>query len=125
MKKIIFVLSVVFLFSFNSLKGQTTSCSQLIEYVYKNGTNKGTIDNSLFLTSEWLKKTEAFSIDNSIVVIAEFYTNKSHSSSQRYVFCDVPSSNWNTFYNNRRLVLAKSSGEQFHEYIYDYKCNCN
>jgi hypothetical protein len=125
MKNSIVILSVAFLFSFSSLKGQTTSCRQLIEDVYKYGTSKGTIDNSLFLTSEWLKKTEAFSIDNSIVVIAEFYTNESHSSSQRYVFCGVPPSNWDTFYDNRMLLLDKSLGEQFREYIYDYKCNCN
>jgi hypothetical protein len=113
------------LLTFNSLTGQTTSCRQLMEYVSMNGTSIGVIDNSMFINSEWLRKAEAFSIDNSIVVIADFYKDKNHSSFQRYVFCSVPASNWDTLYNNRMLLLDKSLGEQFHQYIYDYKCNCN
>jgi len=124
MSKTIFILSVLFLCSFSSLKGQTTSCTQLMAYVKTNGISKGTIDNSMFINSEWLRKTEAFSIDNSIVVIADFY-DKSHYSFKSYIFCGVPSSNWDTFYDNRMLLLDKSTGEQFREYIYDYKCNCN
>ncbi len=125
MKKLIFILSALFLISYNSVEGQTTSCSQLIEYVYKNGTSKDVIDNGLQINSEWLKKVEAFSIENKIVVIAEMYTDKSHYSTKKYIYCDVPPFNWDSFYNSRMLILNTTLGERFHQYVVDYKCNCN
>jgi hypothetical protein len=124
MKKIFIVLSVLFLISFNSVKGQTPYCSQLIEYVYKNGTSKNAIDNGLQIKSEWLKKVEAFSIENKIVVIAEMYSDDSHFSTKKYIYCDVPPFNWDSFYNTR-MFIGKSLGENFHKYIDEYKCNCN
>ena len=111
----------VIIFFCNSAKAQTAPCSQLIDYVYRNGTSKDKIDSVLFTYSSWLKGVESYTIDNKIVVIATLNKN---GSTKQYIFCDVPPTIWDTYYKNRMLILDKTLGEQFHEYIYGYKCDC-
>lgn len=123
MKKIVFIILVI-LISFDSALAQVTSCDQLIDYVNKNGSRKDRIDSALN-ESSWLKKVESFTIENSIVVIAELYTDEHYLNSKKYIFCNVPEMEWDAFNNNRKLLLAKSLGELFHEYIYEFKCNCD
>lgn len=120
MRKAFLTISVILLFC-SYAKAQTTPCNQLIDYVYKNGRAKDKFDSFLFRYSSWLKEVESYTIDNKIVVIATLSNN---GLNKQYIFCDVPPKVWDSFYNNRMFLLDKTVGEQFHEYIYSYKCNC-
>jgi hypothetical protein len=122
MGKLIFI-SLFLVCCFLPCKAQTTNCDELISYVLNNGRKLGTINESEIINSSWLKKIEGFSINNSTVVVAEIYLDENKLSSKKYIFCGIPSNNWNTFFFGR-YAIGKSLGEKFHEYIFDYKCNC-
>ncbi len=120
MKKIIFILAIVSS-SFIDIKAQSISCQELMDYVYNKGNRKDYIETHLLTRSAWLSSIESYTVDNKIVVIAGI---KNNGYEKKYIFCDVPSKTWDTFYGNRMLILNETIGEQFREYIFPYQCNC-
>lgn len=121
MKKRYFTLLVGWFLSI-SLMAQDVSCNELIDYVKKEGRYIESVSAIQLLSSAWLREVEAYSIDNSIVVIAKIQQDQ--YSTKRYIFCGIPRSNWNNFYVGLN-DLTKTYGERFNKYIMDYKCNCN
>jgi hypothetical protein len=105
-----------------SLKGQQMSCDDLIDILESEGYNEGTVNTSL-VNSSWLKSANAYEYDGRLFVIAEIKSNEFNWSAKEYVFCDVPERNWNSF-KNGYLNIGSTPGERFHEYIFEYKCNC-
>jgi hypothetical protein len=75
------------------------------------------------MNSSWLNKVTAYSYNYKIYVIAEIKKNDYDFNPKSYIFCVIPSMNWQNFqfggYND-----SPSYGERFHKYIFDYKCNC-
>ncbi len=120
MKKIIFIITIV-LSSFIEINAQSVSCQELMDYVYSKGSRKDAIENYLLTKSSWLNSIESYTVDNKIVVIAGI---KNNGYEKKYIFCDIPSKVWDIFYGNRRLILNKTIGEQFREYIFPYQCEC-
>lgn len=53
------------------LHAQQTSCESLIEYVEENGSKKGSVGAMQLLQSTWLINVDAYTINNTLVVIAE------------------------------------------------------
>ncbi|MEI6755354.1 MAG: hypothetical protein WCK78_19620 [Paludibacter sp.] len=104
-----------------SMVAQDVSCDELINYVKKEGHYIESVSALQLLNSEWLREVEAYSIDNTVVVIAKIQQNQ--YSTKRYIFCGIPRSNWNNFYVGLN-DLTKTYGERFHKYIIDYNCNC-
>lgn len=115
------IFNLVLTITFTQIYSQDTSCAELIEYVERNVDEKEELtSNDLFL-SDWLNGVKSYEVENSIVVVAEFRTGILQS--KKYIFCGIPVSNWDHFYDGLNDILS-SYGERFHKYIYDYKCNC-
>ena len=104
------------------LNAQQTSCEDLIEYVEKNGYKKGSVGAMQLIQSTWLKNVEAYSIDNTLVVIAEIKKDSYGFSTKHYIFCGIPESNWDYF--SGFFSLTTTYGERFQKYIIDYQCDC-
>lgn len=103
----------------NLLSAQDVSCSELVQFIEQEGWEKGSL-NSFQLDSEWLYSVTAYSYDYKTFVVAEI---KQGWSTNTYIFCGVPDSNWNNF-SAWSISGDVSYGERFHRYIMDYTCNC-
>lgn len=123
MKQLIIVLILIFI-STDKLSAQEVSCDNLIDYVIKKGNLKESVFPIQLINSSFLKEVKAYSIDNTIVVIAEYKNSQPSFTTKKYIFCGIPSSNWNDFYIGLS-DLGKTFGERFHKYIIDYRCKCD
>lgn len=108
---------------YDSSQSQQITCDDLINYVLDKGSRRGSVGSLSLMNSSWLKSVEAYSIENTIVVIAEIKRENSYST-KKYIFCGVPSQNWDRF-SSGLYNMDKTYGEKFHDYIMDYQCNCN
>ena len=106
-----------------SLLAQDVSCEDLMDYALDEGYRIGTVSSILLYNSSWLKEVEAYSISNTIVVIAEIKQDEYGFNTKKYIFCGIPKSNWDAFCYGL-YDSDKTYGERFHKYIYDYKCEC-
>jgi hypothetical protein len=122
MKKTIAILSAIILGCIY-INGQDVACTELMNYVVKNGTRSENVNQIQLMNSTWLKEVTKYSIDNTIAVIAEIKQDEFGIVTKKYIFCGIPSSNWSSFYFGFN-DLDKTYGERFHKYIYDYKCEC-
>ena len=116
------LLKFLFLLPF-SLCSQSVSCEDLMEYVKKEGYRKGSVTSILLIDSSWLNEVEAWKVDDVMAVIAEIKKDQWGISTQKYIFCGIPSSNWSAFQYGT-YDYGSTYGERFHKYIMDYKCNC-
>jgi hypothetical protein len=116
------VLVLMILLSTTQLKAQNVSCEELIKHVKDNGDKIGNVGVYQLMDSSWLKEVTAYSIQNKIVVVAEIKDDKTSWITHKYIFCDIPKSNWESF--DSPYDLNTTFGERFHTYIIDYKCNC-
>jgi hypothetical protein len=123
MKVLLLSLTIGFIF-YNYSLAQDVTCEELVKYVEDEGYVKGTVTSIQLFNSSWLKEVKAYSIDNTIVVIAEVKKDEWGFNTEKYAFCGIPSSNWDAFYSGL-YDLGKTYGEKFHKYIYNYNCNCN
>lgn len=122
MKRILLFLSFCLL-SLLPLQAQDVSCTDLMEFVQDKGYRKATVSSIQLMHSSWLKEVVAYSIENTIVVIAEIKRDEWGINTKKYVFCGIPSSNWDAFYLG--LYDTNSTyGERFRKYVFDYKCDC-
>jgi len=119
MKKLILLSFLAF--SFN-LTAQEVACEDLLEYVVDEGYNKASVNSYSLINSEWLRSVKAYDLQGKTFVVAEIKKNNSYLA-KKYIFCGVPSSNWNAFYSGL-YDLRTPYGERFHKYIMDYECNC-
>jgi hypothetical protein len=97
------------------------SCDELIRYTKSEGTHYGSVGALSLMNSEWLKNVEAYKVEDVIVVIASIKKEGSYFSKD-YIFCSVPESNWRSFSS---YFGNDSYGEKFHQYIFNYQCDCN
>jgi ribosome-interacting GTPase 1 len=74
-KKYLLLFIGVFMAVFMA-KAQDVSCDELIDYVKKEGRYINSINAIQLLTSDWLREVEAYSINNTIVVIAKIQQNQ-------------------------------------------------
>lgn len=100
---------------------QNVSCEQLVRTVESETTFYDDILWVNLISSEFLEEVKAYQYKDALFVIAKFKREPTAIFSKKYVFCGVPSSNWNAFKNG----IGDSYGERFHKYIMDYLCNCN
>ncbi|MCB0501529.1 MAG: hypothetical protein KDD32_02515 [Bacteroidetes bacterium] len=100
----------------------TMNCDELYTYIKSKGNQKGKV-SSYTMNSEWLKTVTAYEYLGDIYVIAEIKRNEYSFSTNSYIFCGIPQSNWNNF-KLGGLGVPNSYGERFHNYIFNYKCNC-
>jgi hypothetical protein len=122
LRTIIFA-GLLFLFSLQSYS-QTVSCNELLEYVLDEGSEIGKINPVQLYKSGWLESVEAYSISNSIAIIAEIKKDDYGFNTKKYIFCNVPQANWDAFYFGL-YDKGKTYGERFHKYIIDYTCDCD
>jgi len=104
------------------LKAQNYSCDEVMKFIRSNGYKKGSVSTFALLNSSWLKEVNAYTYENEIYVIAKIKTSEYSFSGKEYIFCGVPSSNWNSF--SGLSFSDETYGEKFHKYIIDYTCNC-
>jgi hypothetical protein len=102
---------------------QQVKCGELTRYIENKGTLKETINSIQLLQSSWLYEVKAYTIENTIVVIAQIYTDNYALNKRKYIFCGISESDWK-YFSNPMSNLGKSYGERFREKIYDKKCNC-
>jgi hypothetical protein len=121
MKKILII--VVLTITSLSTYSQTVKCNDLLNLVVENGYKKATLQ-SYQLSSSWLYKVTAYSNDYKIYVVAEIKENEYSYKTSTYIFCGIPSMNWQNFQYGG-YGDPSSYGERFHKYIIDYQCNCN
>ena len=107
--------------SFISIHSQDVSCTELMTYIEQNGTNAGSVNSLSLSSSSWLFSVEAYSIENTIAIVATIKGTNSLSTKPKYIFCGVPKGNWDSFYGT---LIKNDYGDRFHKYIMDYKCNC-
>jgi hypothetical protein len=136
MKKLLLILFINIPFFVAS---QNISCTELLNYVEKEG-YRFPINRKPSILSKWLGDVTAFSMveedpslykvsdifnhydsDGVYVIVAQFYSDDLRTKS-KYVFCNVPISDWDTF--DRSLYLSQSRNEMFNKYIMKYRCNC-
>ncbi|WP_106793056.1 hypothetical protein [Aquimarina sp. Aq78] len=121
MKKIFLkAILLSFLSSTPNIQAQEISCSELIDFIKTKGYYTGKID-SYILDSSWLYKVTTYTYNYKTFIIAMIKRNEYTSSIDTYIFCGVPSSNWNNF---KHGGYNDSYGKRFHKYIMEYKCNC-
>jgi hypothetical protein len=119
MKNLLF--NIIFALIITTTFGKTTnaqvSCNELInsvqQYQYK--------DNVSCFNSSMLTKAYYYVIDDIGFVIAYIKQNDSDIFGKPYIFCNISEKRWNTF---KSEGMYNSWGQAFHDYIYDYKCNC-
>ena len=121
MKKIILIVFI--LFSSNFVSAQTISCDDLYNYKIENGYKKATIQNYT-MNSEWLYTVTAYSYDYKIYVVAEIKRDQYAFKTSTYIFCGIPSQNWQNFQYGG-YGDSDSYGVRFNKYIMDYKCSCD
>jgi hypothetical protein len=102
---------------------QQYSCEEILSYVKSNGYKKSS-PSSWYLKSSWLKNVTAYELDDMIFVVADIKKDDWGYSSKEYIFCGVPSRNWDNFYSITAILSEDSYGEKFHKYIIDYVCDC-
>lgn len=95
-----------------------------MDYVVKNGTLKGNVNYIQLMDSSWLKDVKAYTIENTIVVIAEIKVDEYGFNTKKYIFCGISRTNWDYFYNGFSDP-GTTFGERFRKYIFDNKCNCS
>ncbi|WP_430399933.1 hypothetical protein [Flavobacterium sp.] len=120
MKKIVFFI-LFGLASFTS-NAQDMSCTELMEFIEDEGSYYSNVSN-FTMNSSWLYKVTCYSYDYKYYVIAEIKENEYSYSTKKYVFCNIPYSNWRDF-KNGDIFNKSTHGERFHKYIKDYLCNC-
>ncbi|QEC68737.1 hypothetical protein FRZ67_16020 [Panacibacter ginsenosidivorans] len=121
MKKIILTLSILFFTT--KVFSQTSSCDEVLDFITTNGYYKASLA-SYTLNSSWLYKVTAYTYEYKTYVIAEIKKDEYAITTKKYIFCDIPSSNWINFQIGA-YGDSNSYGERFHKYIMDYKCDCN
>jgi len=98
------------------------NCEELMAFIK----SQGSIVTSLYdynLNSRWLREVKAYRYNNKIYVIAKIKIDEYSYKTKEYIFCEVPSVNWNKF--NQVDFLGKTTyGERFHSYIFPHQCNC-
>jgi len=123
MKNSIILVGMIILFIVPAFS-QNVSCTQLLDYVESNGRYKGSVSSLSLYDSSWLNEVKAYTIDGNLAVVAKIKKNQYDLSGKKYVFCGIPSSNWDAFYYGT-YDYGLSYGERFHKYIMDYVCECN
>ena len=101
---------------------QEVSCTDLQDFIEDYGYEKASL-SSYTLNSSWLYKVTAYTYEYKIYVIAEIKTNQYSYSTNSYVFCGIPSQNWQ-YFQYGGYGDSNSYGERFHKYIFNYQCNC-
>ncbi len=102
---------------------QAVKCNDLLDFIVEKGYKKATLQNYI-LSSSWLSKVTAYSYEYKVYVVAEIKENEYSYKTSTYIFCGIPSMNWQNFQYGGYGDPA-SYGERFHKYIIDYQCNCN
>ncbi|RXG29880.1 hypothetical protein [Leeuwenhoekiella marinoflava] len=118
-KALLLVLLITTFFS----QAQDVACLDLLDYVKKNGYKKAEVSSYQLYDSSWLKKVTAYTIDNTILVVAEIKKDEYSIYTKEYIFCGIPSTSWDYFYYGL-YDIGKSYGERFHKYIIKRQCNC-
>ena len=121
--KISCLLLGILIFTSTPIFSQSTSCSELLNYVERNGRSKGSVSSLSLYDSSWLSGVEAYTIEGNLAVVATITKNEYDMYGKKYVFCGIPSSNWDAFYYGT-YDYGPSYGERFHKYIFDYVCEC-
>lgn len=122
MKNLIFSIGFI-LFAYTPIFSQSTSCTELLNYVESKGRSKGSVSSMSLYDSSWLSEVKAYSIEGNVAVVAKIKKNEYDMYGKKYVFCGLPSSNWDAFYYGT-YDYGLSYGERFHKYIMDYVCEC-
>jgi len=112
-------LIIVSFLIFTSISYGQIKCDDLIKTVrglkkiYTGTTNE----------SSWLQNIDFYEYHDKPKRKREFYA-VAKIKNKDYVFCKMPFANQLGFLAKRNMGLL-TSGEAFHEYIFDYKCDCN
>src|SRR5680860_615486 len=117
MKNSIILIGIVMLSKIPAFS-QNVSCTQLLDYVESNGRSNGSVSSLSLYDSSWLNKVKAYTIDGNLAVVAKIKKNQYDLYGKKYVFCGIPSSNWDAFYYGT-YDFGLSYGERFHKYIMD------
>jgi len=123
-KSTLFNLSLSALFlvlKSSTLFSQNISCENLMRTVKSEASYYGEVSSITLIGSEFLKEVKAYEYEGTLFVIATFQPRPNEIFPRTYIFCGIPSSDWNSFKNG----WNGSYGERFHQYIIDYVCNCN
>jgi len=102
---------------------QTVTCDELIEFIEKEGYHSGSVSN-FEMNSSWLYKVTAYTYDYRLYIIAEVKRNEYSTQTTQYVFCGVPSMNWQNF-RFKGYGDSDAYGKRFHKYILEYQCACD
>ncbi|UPS91402.1 hypothetical protein [Bizionia sp. M204] len=119
-----YVISIMVIFCTLNVYSQDVRCNELLTFVKKEGKKKGSVNAMQLINSSWLKSVACYEVDGNLAVIANIKTNEYSLYGKEYIFCGIPLSNWNAFYNGL-YAIGTSYGERFHKYIYKYKCDCD
>ena len=98
---------------------QTTSCNDLVQYAKSADSYPDRVNP---FNSTMIAKAEYYTVDNGGLVIAYLKSNDFDYSGKPYIFCGISAQRWAKFKSEGSYG---SWGEAFHQYIMDYKCNCN
>lgn len=99
-------------------------CDNLLLMVKSRGLFKATLSSMDMPGTDWLKSVKIYEMDDSYFVIAEMVLDRYGLKTKEYVYCGIPSQNWNAFVS-APIGGRLTHGERFHDYIIDYKCLCS
>ena len=116
-------LGVFFLIGTTTAVSQTVRCTELIDYVKAEGRKVGEVSSLQLMSSSWLRQVTCYQVGDVLAVVAKIKSNDYDLYGKDYIFCGIPTSNWNAFKGNL-YNIDTTYGERFHKYIFDYKCDC-
>jgi hypothetical protein len=109
---------IILLICITSAKAQDVDCDELVGYIKSKGDYSRTVST---YGSSMLVSATLYTYDGDYYVIAKIKSGEYDFYGKEYIFCGVPYSNWLNFYSSGSM----SYGKAFHNYIMDYKCDCN
>lgn len=118
----LYILLILLLFNLKNYS-QELKCADLLNFIETNGNFKSTLNNSE-LNSSWLFKVSGYTYKNINYVIVGIKKNENSTLIKKYIYCEIPTINWNKFMNGGNGV-SDDFGKRFWKYIIEYKCDCN
>ena len=119
------LFALLFFIFINSYSQKAISCIEIVKKIETNNKLLGTVSSlELLYDVPWLKEVRCYESENDVYVIADFYLDDIFYSTKKYVYCNIPKVNWESFSKQCCPLDLDGYGKKFHKYIADYKCDC-
>jgi hypothetical protein len=104
------------------LAQRPVSCQALISFV-ENRALLYSVNYGSNMGSPWLEEVRLYNLNDELYVWARIREDEFDTNGKKYLYCNVPQSNWNNFLFGREWD-SESYGIRFNYYIVPFECDC-